>query len=182
MLEYDKLINDLSNEFSGFEIIPKNQSILMKIINVVLKILSFGLMKTFMTTFVTTIGSKVYVPASWETEWDETSKISVLRHERVHILQKKKYSFILFAILYLFVPLPIGLAYFRKKFEQEAYEETMRATAELRGAIYLDLPEYKDFIIGQFVSANYLWTWLFRKSIESWYDQTRDKILLEVSK
>ena len=101
MLEYDKLINDLSNEFPGFEIIPKNQSTLMKIINVILKILSFGLMKTFMTTFVTTIGSKVYVPSSWE--WDETSKISVLRHERVHILQKKKYTF---AVSYTHLTLP----------------------------------------------------------------------------
>lgn len=139
-------------------------------------------MKTFMTSFTTTIGSTVYVPSGWETEWNDISKITILRHERIHILQKKRYTMVLFSILYLFIPFPIGLAWFRKKFEQEAYEESMRATAEMRGAIYLGLPEYRDHIIGQFLCANYLWTWPFRKSIEAWYDQTYKKIEAEVSK
>lgn len=172
----DDFINQLKKEFPKFKIILKSQSLLMKTINIFLKIVSFGLMKTFMISFTTTIGDTIYVPSSWETEWDDTTKIIILRHERIHMLQKKHYTMILFAILYLFIPFPIGFAYFRKKFEQEAYEESMKATAELRSAIILELPEYRNHIIGQFVSANYLWTWFSRKSIEAWYDKQVEQL------
>ena len=39
-------------------------------------------------------------------------------------------------VLYMLVPLPMGLAYFRARFEKEAYAETIRAAAEVWGREY----------------------------------------------
>jgi len=74
----------------------------MKIIDIILKIISFGRIKEFMDNYTTTIGSKIYVPDSWETKSDN-SRIITVRHEIVHIRQFKQYTFPLYIFLYLFI-------------------------------------------------------------------------------
>ncbi len=73
------------------------------------------------------------------------------------------------------VPLPGGLAYFRKKFEMEAYEESLRTLHKYLG-IKAFTPALKEFYISQFTSANYFWMWPFRKNLEAWYDGVVAKI------
>jgi len=147
----------------------------MKAIDVCLKIITFGQMETFMEDFITTLGNKVYVPETWQNG-SLVSKIEILRHERVHMRQARKYGRILFSIMYLLLPLPGGLAYFRKKFEMEAYEESMRTLHMYMGAGALN-DRLKEHITKQFTSANYFWMWPFRKSVEAWFDETAKKIL-----
>ena len=72
-------------------------------------------------------------------------------------------------------PLPGGLAYFRKKFEMEAYEESLRTLYFYEGPKAFT-PYLKEFFVCQFVSANYFWMWPFQKSVESWYDGVVEKI------
>ncbi|MFA5202890.1 MAG: hypothetical protein WC708_00540 [Lentisphaeria bacterium] len=144
----------------------------MKLIDVCLKIITFGQMKTFMTNFTTTIGYTVYVSSSWEKMTD-INKIIILRHERIHMQQRNKYGPLMFSFLYLFFPLPCIFAYFRMKFETEAYAETIKATAELTeiGAALVQSKEYKEKIIKNFTEASYFWTWPFRASLEAWYSR-----------
>lgn len=175
--DYDRLLDDLKAEFSDFEVINKNDSGLMKVIDICLKTLTLGQMKTFMTSFITTLGNKVYVPASWNSK-SIISKIEIMRHERVHMRQSKKYGRFVFSVLYLFVPLPCVLAYFRKKFEMEAYEESMRALYQYKGADAFT-PQLKEFYVSQFTTANYFWMWPFRKGVELWFDDTVKKIKLD---
>jgi len=165
---YSNLLSEVQKEFSDFEIIEKEKSVLMKFIDAALKIITFGQMKVFMSGFITVLGNKVYVPNSWEVS-TITSKAEIIRHERVHMRQSKKYGRILFSILYLLVPFPLGVAYFRKKFEQEAYEESFRAIYEYHGEKAFT-PRLKENMIAHFTTAQYFWMWPFRKSLEEWYD------------
>jgi hypothetical protein len=71
-------------------------------------------------TFWTTINKTIYYPAHVENPLDPKYK-NIIDHELVHVDQAKKYTFPLFAFLYVFFPLPVGLAYFRWKFEREGY-------------------------------------------------------------
>lgn len=176
--DYENLLVEIKKEFSDFDIIVKTDSSLMKVIDVCLKIITFGQMKTFMTGFTTTLGQKVYVTESWDG-YLLASKVEILRHERIHMRQAKKYGRILFSILYLLVPFPIGVAYFRKKFEQEAYEESLRAMYEWRGARVLDSKDIKGRIISHFTTSQYFWMWPWKKDLDKWYDSTIEKIKKE---
>ena len=162
-------IQAAKKEFPDFAIKEKSKSTLMRVINVFLRVITFGQMKTFMSSFTTTLGETIYTPEKWSSI-PEASRVRVLLHELVHMRQKKRYTFVLFAYLYLFFPFPVGLAYFRMKFEREAYEVSMRDVAESHGIKALKEPRYREAMISHFTSAQYFWMWPFRRSIERWYD------------
>lgn len=172
--EYESLLIDTKEEFPDFEIIAKQNSFLMKTIDVALKIITFGQMKAFMTGFITTLGQKVYVHDKWRLS-PYTNKCEVIRHERVHMRQAKRHGRFLFSLMYLVIPLPTVFAYYRRKFEQEAYEETLRAVYEYRG-VSAFTPQLKESIIAHFTSSQYFWMWPWRKDIEKWYDASVKKI------
>lgn len=67
--------------------------------------------------FWTTIGSTIYYPDNL----DPNKFPEVIEHEKTHIAQYKKLTAPLFLFLYVLIPLPIFFAYFRWKFEREAY-------------------------------------------------------------
>lgn len=175
------LLYELSQEFPSFRILPKDTSWAMRILFFLLRIVTLNGCPDFMTRFVTTIGTRVYVPSNW-ANWDEDDKVCLLRHERVHMRQARKYTFIGFAFLYLLLWFPLGLAYFRCKFEQEAYAETMRADAEAYGVQILLREDYKRNIMHYFLSGAYGWMWPFEGQIEDWYEQTKQEIRAEMLK
>ena len=74
------------------------------------------------------------------------------------------------AILYLFVPLPMGLAWCRAYFEKEAYAESVRAAAEVWGIDHARSEAYRRRVLDQFTGAAYGWMWPFRAGLERWYD------------
>lgn len=173
MSAYSDLLADMRKEFSNFEVVPKSESRLMKVIDVFLKVITFWQMKTFMTSFTTTLGNTVYVSPNWKDR-SESSRIITLRHERVHMRQARRYTRFLFSVLYALV-LP-AVWTFRAKFELEAYEETMRAAAEIYGPEALN-DKLKESLVGHFTSAEYFWMKPFKGSVEEWYDETRKKVL-----
>lgn len=171
MSAYEKVLAEVTKEFPKFQMVEKKDSFLMKIINVFLLVITFGMMRTFMTQFTTVIRYKMYVPSSWEDR-SNTQKISTLKHECTHFRQLQRYGAIWFTISYLFLWFPTVFSYFRKKYEQEAYEESMRYMAAEYGAKALENLEYREQMIRRFTSYKYFWTWPWRKSIEHWYDST----------
>ena len=66
----------------------------------------------------TTVGDTVYYPDAIE---DPYLFPEIIEHEKVHIGQYKKLGVPLFLFLYIFVFLPVGLSYFRWRFEREAH-------------------------------------------------------------
>jgi hypothetical protein len=162
MPTYEIIMIELLREFPKFMLMEKHSSVPMRTIDAFLRVITLGMMKTFMTDFITTVGYKVYVPTGWE----RMDRVGVLRHERVHMRQMRKYGRVWFTLSYLFLWLPLGLAYFRRCYEQEAYAESMRHTARTQGIEAIERAEYRERMISHFTTAQYFWTWPFRKSIE----------------
>jgi hypothetical protein len=65
---------------------------------------------------------------------------------------------------------PVGLAYGRARIEWEAYTETIRATAEIRGLAAARHPDLRHHILKQFTSGAYGWMWPFPRMLNRWYD------------
>jgi hypothetical protein len=174
--DYAALEDDVRAEFPNFKVVNKQESGLMKAIDVALKVITLGQMKRFMTGFITTLGTTVYVPDGW-ADRPVTSRLGVLRHERVHMRQAKKHGRLLFSLMYLLLPVPTVFALCRRKFEQEAYEESLKALQEYHGDSVLKDPEVRSRMIAHFTSAEYFWTWPWTKSISGWYDATVGRLL-----
>lgn len=169
MDRYERLVADLREELPGFRIVRKDRSRLHRAIDRVLVVVTFGQMRSYLDSYQTTIGKTVYVTSDWD-EWSADRRYVTLRHEAVHLRQFRKWTLPVMAVLYIFLPLPMGLAYFRARFEQEAYAETIRAAAEVWGSHVPRGASYRAHIIEQFTGPSYGWMWPFRKALERWYD------------
>ena len=172
---YERLLAEIKTEFPRFRLIPKHRSPFQKAIHRTLWCLTFGKMTSYMDSYVTTLGQRVYVHSDWDSRC-EISRCIVLRHERIHMRQFRRFTFPGMALLYIFLPLPAGLAYFRARFELEAYAESIRASAEFYGADYVRDPFYRNDILEQFTGPSYGWMWPFRSYLERWYDRQLERI------
>lgn len=168
-IELIRTLRALKDEFPSFHIVKKSESKWMRMLDVFLRVVTLGRMKTFLTGYITTIRNTVYVSDDW-ADLPSYAKVTVLRHERVHMRQARALSFPLFAFLYLFVPLPGGLAYCRTVFEMEAYRETLEARVEYYGLLELQNPAERTRIISHFTGPAYFWMWPFQQRVEDWYD------------
>jgi hypothetical protein len=158
----------LRDEFPRFRVIAKRDSRLQRAIHRALVIVTFGKMRGYLDDYVTTIGSRVYVSSDWDARTDG-DRWATMRHEAVHLRQFRRWTVPVMGFLYLLIPLPMGLAYFRMRFERAAYEETIRVSAELYGRAYVE-GELRAHVIDQFCGPTYGWMWPFRRSLERWYD------------
>ncbi len=167
---YESLLVELKEEFPRFRLIHKSQSGFQKLIHNALKVITFGQMRTYLSQYHTTLGQRIYVPNSWE-ETSENSRYVTLCHERIHMRQFRKFTWPGMTLLYLLVPFPMGIAYFRARFEMQAYAESIRAAAEVWGAEYVQDNDYKDYLLSQFTGASYGWMWPYRGKLERWYQR-----------
>lgn len=164
---YTALIAQIQQEIPGFRVVRKDQSKFQRAIAVALKIVTFGAQRVYLTDYQTTIGRTVYVTADWD-ELDADERYCTMRHELIHVRQFKRYTVPVMAFLYLLVPLPLGLAWFRARFEKEAYAETIRASAEVFGELHVRRPEFGARIVQQFTGGAYGWMWPFRGAMQRW--------------
>lgn len=172
MSRYEALVAALREEIPGFRIVRKDRSSLHRMIHLALVAVTLGGMRSYLDAYQTTIGKTVYVTADWDTPaWTDDQRYCTLRHEAVHLRQFRRYTLPAMAVLYVLLPLPLGLAYFRARFEMEAYAETVRAEAEVYGPDYPRAPARRARIVEQFTGPSYGWMWPFRRSVERWYDR-----------
>jgi len=105
------------------KLVPKRESWLMRAIAWVLAVTRIN--SDFMDSYTTTIRKTIYYRMAWEpfeigTDAHLRAHASTLEHEFVHVLQWEKY-WLLFTISYVLLPIPIGLAWYRFRWEREAY-------------------------------------------------------------
>lgn len=131
------------------------------------KILNFFTGQNY-SNYTQAIGKTIYPAKNW-VYFTNYSRFYVLVHEHQHLKQFKKYSTPLMAFLYLFFPLPIGLAYFRAKFEREAMKEVLRMKRSLGEEIIVNF--VKEDYIRRFSGATYLYPWPFKKQIKRWVEE-----------
>ena len=164
----ESMLASLRAEFPRFQVVPKRGSPMSKAIDVALRIVTVGSQRHYLTRYHTVLGYTLFVPDSWATTSD-VDRVIVLRHERVHLRQRRRWGMVAFSLLYLLPILPLGLAYGRARFEWEAYRETLFATAELRGPQAARSPALRREIIDRFLDGSYGWMWPFRKQVQGWY-------------
>lgn len=176
-----ELIRILVGEFPRFRIVYKSQSPWSKVIDLLLKIVTFGGQRAYLTRYFTVMGSTLYVPPTWD-HMAELDRVILLRHERVHLRQRRRLTFLGMAFLYLIPILPLGLAYGRARLEWEAYTETLRATAELKGWSAAADPQLRREIVQRFCGPDYGWMWPFSRAVNRWYDVALAQIATEIER
>jgi hypothetical protein len=174
----ERFLGEMKAEFPAFCIRPKCGDGLSLAIDWALKIVTLGGQRHYLTRYHTVIGDTLYVPETWDGLCD-LDRVILLRHERVHLRQRRRYGGPLMAFLYLVPFLPLGLAYGRARIEWEAYTETLRATFELRGEAALQSAELRAQIVRRFTGPDYGWMWPFRSMVEGWYDRVVTELLTE---
>jgi len=97
-----------------------------------------------------TIGNTVYLPDHVENPW---AHVNLLKHEAIHVAQYRRWGW-LFWIAYLFLPLPVGLAYFRYRWEREAYVE-----AEIMAAAPHNRDRLAQWVANILSQSTYAWAW-----------------------
>ena len=168
MTLFEPFLAEIKEEFPTFDIVPKRSSKLQRAIHVALAIVTFGGMRTYATQYHTVLFGKLWVPDAWE-KMSDVDRYVLLRHERVHLRQRKRMGDLVMGFVYLVPFFPLGLAYGRARIEWEAYTETIKATHETYG---MDRAKaLKPFLVGRFVGPDYGWMWPFRGTIERWFDE-----------
>ncbi len=158
----------------GVRLVDKRAAWLQRAIDRALRLLSLGRMDRYLSSYVTTIGRTIYVPAGWEG-WPIEARVEILRHELVHVAQFERYGLLPMAIAYLLLPLPVGLAWCRMRLEREAFEETLRAAHERGGREAVEA--LRGEIVRRFTGPDYLWMWPFPGGLHRWFDRTLGRLL-----
>lgn len=167
---YQRLVEEIHREFPRFRLVRKDRSRFQRALHYGLCAITLGGMRSYLSSYQTTIGYTIYVTSDWD-ERDPRERYVTLRHELIHLRQFRRFTIVGMAVLYLLVPLPMGLAYFRAYFEKQAYEETIRSGARVYGFEHVRSGSFRDHIVAQFLGPSYGWMWPFRRSIEAWYDR-----------
>lgn len=159
---------EMKEEFPHFSIRHKRDSSMQRAIGIFLRVVTLGRMSTYATHYHTVLFGTLWVPDSWD-RMSDIDRVILLRHERVHLRQRRRMGDALMSFVYLVPICPLFLAYGRARIEWEAYEETIAATAELLG---MDRARaLKPELVRRFVGPDYGWMWPFPKTIERWFDE-----------
>jgi hypothetical protein len=166
----ERYLDELRAEFPRLRVIEKAGDPFSKLVDAALRVVTLGGQRHYMTRYVTTMGSTIFLPTGWAQRSAE-SRYVTLRHEAVHLRQFRRYGRVGTALLYLLPILPLGLAYGRARLEWEAYAETLRATYEVRGLEAAREPELHAHIVKQFTGPAYGWMWPFPRAVNGWIDR-----------
>jgi hypothetical protein len=167
---YQTTLDGLRETWPSLRVVSKAESRLSRWIDRCLRLLTGGRQSRYMTEFVTTLGSTIYVPESWP-QWPASERYLILRHEAVHVGQFTRYGWPAMVLLYLLLPLPFGLAAGRAWLEWQAYAETLTATWELKGPEAARDPVLREKIVRRFTGPDYAWMWVHGKSVHTWIDR-----------
>jgi len=163
---HTQLLDDMRREFPAFAVVPKRDSLLQRVLAVVLLLVTFGGQRSYLTHYHTVLFGKLYVPDAW-ARMDDDERYILLRHERIHLRQRRSMGDLAMAFVYLVPFFPLFLAWGRARIEWEAYVETIRATAEVRG---LEAARgLEDEIVRRYTGPDYGWMWPFPGTIRRWF-------------
>lgn len=158
-------------EVEGIRVVDKADSRFCKLLDRALRVITFGKQDRFMSEYITTLGKRIYVPSDWPY-LPAAERYLVLRHEAVHVRQFRRLTWPGMAIVYLLLPLPMGLAAGRAWLEWQAYRETIVATWQLAGPAAAKDKALEDHIADRFTSADYAWMWLPGRQVRRWIQRT----------
>lgn len=165
----------LHDEFPRLRFIDKEQSLLCRLIDRALRLLTFGGQSAFVQRYTTVLGQRIYLPSRW-AHFGDRERYLILRHEAVHLRQFRRFGMPLMAFFYLLPFFPVGLALGRALIEREAYRESLVALAEVAGVEALDDPQQIEYIVRQFTGPAYGWMWPFPVQVRAWFRRVREEL------
>ncbi len=195
-MSFQNLVADAQSYFPDLQVKYKDQSSFMKFLGTLL-----FFTPSFMTNYITTIGSTVYYPNEAGVQANEIGSSIVLMHELVHVYDAHRLGRPLFFFLYLtpqilsllclplflvswklalplmlffLLPLP---SYFRMYFERRGYFTTLYVMNALNKKYQLNtqLEGSKDYYVGQFTGSAYYFMWPF-SSLQAQFEDAINKI------
>jgi hypothetical protein len=173
----DRFLDEIKVEFPSFAIRKKRQSALQRLIHVALAVITLGGQRVYLTRYHTVLFGTLWVPDAWDAMSDADRYI-LLRHERVHLRQRKRMGDLWMTILYLLPFFPLFFAWGRARIEWEAYKETIRATAEVLG---IDAAaNLRPQIVRRFTGPDYGWMWPFPTAVNRWFDEALADVRAEL--
>lgn len=164
----EAFLEEIRREFPRFSIKKKRSSRLQRAIHTALAIATLGGQRVYLTHYHTVLFGTLWVPDSWDQMSDDDRYV-LLRHERVHLHQRKRLGDVAMAFVYLVPFFPLFLAYGRARLEWEAYIETIRATAEVHGLEAA--ASLRAQIVRRFTGPDYGWMWPFPGAVNRWFDE-----------
>jgi hypothetical protein len=163
---HEHLLAEIRREFPTFAILRKRESALQRAIALALWLVTFGQQRHYLKRYHTVLFGRLYVPDAWD-EMGDVERYILLRHERIHLVQRRRMGDVAMMFVYLFPILPMFLAWGRARIEWEAYVETIRATAETLGL--QAARNLEDEIVRRYVGPDYGWMWPFPGTIRHWF-------------
>jgi hypothetical protein len=162
---------------SSAKVLIKDDSPLMKFLNFFVRLFN----KTFMTTYATTICNRVYIPRSWLGR----DLRRLLVHEvGGHVRQCRAcglgihpwVGFPLYTLLYAILFFPVGLAYFRYRFELGADAKAW-AWSLRNGETVTDIKKRAESFAQTVASWDYLKPWPATLVWNGFMDKVQDVII-----
>jgi hypothetical protein len=163
---HEALLENIRREFPDFAIVEKRRDPLQRAIALLLAGITLGGQRHYLTRYHTVLFGRLYVPDAW-ARMDDDDRTILLMHERVHLRQRRRMGDLVMGFVYLVPIFPLFLAWGRARIEWEAYVETIRATAELRGLEAARALE--SDIVRRFVGPDYGWMWPFPTTVRRWF-------------
>ncbi|MDI1429296.1 hypothetical protein [Polyangium sorediatum] len=179
--ELSRLLERFARRRRPIRVVKKSEYWHQRAAGAALWAVTFGGQNKYLTHYVTTLGHTIYVPDDFDG-WEPTRALEILRHEAVHVAQFERYGWVVMVLFYGVLPLPMGLAWFRARFEWEAYEETLRAVAEIEGLAAARAPALRAEIVRRFTGPDYGWMWPFPRTVERWIDEALVRIEGELAR
>jgi hypothetical protein len=172
------LLAEIRREFPDFAIVRKRDSALQGVIAALLRGVTFGGQRHYLTRYHTVLFGRLYVSDAWPQMSDDARYV-LLRHERIHLRQRRRLGDVTMAFVYLFPLFPVALSWGRARLEWEAYVETIRATAEVYD---LDAARnLEDEIVRRYVGPDYGWMWPFPNTIRRWFREVMALLVAEAA-
>lgn len=173
----DRFLDEITTEFPSFRIRKKRESLLQRAIHVALALVTFGGQRVYLTRYHTVLFGTLWVPDAWN-RMSDAERYILLRHERVHLRQRKRMGDPWMTFVYLVPFFPLFFAWGRARIEWEAYVETIRATAEVHGIEAA--ANLRAHIVKRFTGAEYGWMWPFPKTVNRWFDEALADVKAEL--
>lgn len=170
----DLLLSDLKAEFPLLQMEFKSSCWYWRVLHWLIFLVTFGQNRSFCSVYTTTIGNRIAWPddlvaVMGKPQWEDQFW-TILCHEREHLKQFNRYGVLLMFFLYVILPLPIGLSYFRMKFERAGYLKTLECWYQLDRE-YAESERARQWWVKQFIGPNYGWCWPFKWAVMGWYDR-----------
>ncbi len=173
----ERFIDEIRGEFPSFRIRSKRESALQRAIHVVLAAITLGGQRVYLTRYHTVLFGTLWVPEAWGAMSD-VDRYILLRHERVHLRQRRRMGDLWMAFVYLVPFFPFFFAWGRARIEWEAYAETIRATAEVLGIEAA--ANLRPQIVMRFTGPEYGWMWPFPSAVNRWFDEALADVRAEL--